>query len=186
MRSVSAVLLGLMLCTTPAMAADTLGFSWLGASFGTLRPEQGARGHAETLTLGYALSDQAFMYADGDAQHFDTADLRRYDFGVGINSDPAAGYVVFATVGWNNLGVDAAPAGRRRHGFDASAGVRALLAPHWEVYARARYTHNPLAGASSDGAAGVRYQFTPSLSLDLGVDVAPEQTAWRLGLRLYY
>lgn len=177
----------LILLAAPGVRADALSFSWLDVSATSLHQDQGASGHGGRLALSYALSKQAFMYVDGDQQDFDTRRDRRYNFGVGISTDPAAGYVLFASVGWNHLGIDypGAP-GQLDHGFDAGVGIRALLSKDWEVYAGARYTHNDVVTEHVSGSAGVRYAFSPVLSVGAGFDVDAQQTAYLLSLRLYY
>lgn len=186
MRIHCAALLMLTTFAVPGVRADALSFSWLDVSANSVHQDQGDDGHGDGLALSYALSKQAFMYVDGAQQDFDTQRDRRYDFGVGINTDPAAGYVLYATVGWNHAGVDspAAP-GQQDHGFDAGVGIRALPAERWEVYASARYTHNRLA-AHASGTAGVRYAISSRLSLGVGLESDADQTLYQLALRIYY
>jgi hypothetical protein len=180
-------LLLVILLVAPGARADALDFSWFEAAATSLQPHQGASGHGGRLALSYALSNQAFMYVGGSQQDFDTERDRRYDFGVGINTDPAAGYVLYATVGWDHAGVDypAAP-GRLAHGFDAGVGVRTLLAEHWELYAGAHYAHNKVLAESTSGDIGIRYALSSRLSLGAGLDVDASQTAYLLSLRVYY
>jgi hypothetical protein len=176
-----------LVIAAPAVRADALSFSWLDVSATTLYQDQGAHGHGARLAFSYALSKQAFMYADGVQQDFDTQRDRHYNLGVGISTDPAAGYVLFATVGWNHAGVDfpSAP-GRLDHGFDAGVGIRALLDEDWEVYAGARYAHNDVLAEHVSGSAGVRYAFSPTFSMGAGLDFDAQQTAYLLTLRIYY
>ncbi|HEX5340629.1 MAG TPA: hypothetical protein VFX47_07085 [Gammaproteobacteria bacterium] len=180
-------LLAAALVVTPKVAADELSFSWLDASVSSLHRHQGGDGHGGRLALSYALSDQAFMYVDGSQQDFDMDRNRRYDFGVGINTDPAAAYVLFAQVGWNNVGVHypAAP-GQQDHGFDAGAGIRVPFASGWEVYASEHYAHNDVLAGHASSRAGVRYALSPQLSLGAGIDVDPGQTAYLFSLRFNY
>ncbi|MGH8400341.1 MAG: hypothetical protein ACRESU_04490 [Gammaproteobacteria bacterium] len=180
-------LLAAALVVVPGVSADELSFSWLDASVSSLHRHRGGDGHGDQLALNYALSDQAFMYVDGSQQDFDMYSSRRYDFGVGINTDPAAAYVLFAQVGWNNVGVDyPAVAGQRDHGFDAGAGVRAAFAKGWEVYASEHYAHNDVLAAHVNSRAGVRYALSPRLSLGAGMDVDSSQTEYLLSLRFDY
>lgn len=187
MRIIRVVGLLLLLLSASAVHADPLSFSWLDISATSLRPEQGSSGHGGGVALSYALSNQAFMYAGGAQQDFDNERDRRYDFGVGINSDPAAGYVVFATVGWNHAGVDypAAP-GRLDHGWDAGVGIRATLAANWEAYAAAHYAQNRALATHTRGDVGIRYALTSQLSLGTGLEIEPGQTAYLLSVRVYY
>lgn len=187
MRIERFAVLGLMLFCAAQVHADPLSFSWVGVSATSLHPDQGTTGHGGTLDLSYALSKQAFMYASGAQQDFDAERDRLYRFGVGIGTDPSAGYVVYATVGWNHAGADFTGApGKLDHGWDAGAGIRALLAPRWEVYAGARYMHNDVLDYHAEGDAGVRYALSPRWTLGAGVEINPDQTAYLLNLRVYY
>jgi hypothetical protein len=181
------LLLFISILVVPGARADALSFSWLDIAATSLHQDQAASGHGGRLALSYALSDQASMYVDGAQQDFDTQRDRRYDFGVGINTDPAAGYVLYATVGWDHAEVDypAAP-GQLGHGFDAGVGIRALLAERWEAYAEARYAHNDVLAESASGNAGIRYALSTHLSLGAGLTVDASQTAYLLSLRIYY
>lgn len=187
MRSVAIALLCSALFASAAAHADGLSFSWVDASLVSLHGSQGVSGHGSRLSVSYALSDQAFMYASGRRDSFDGVDQQRYRAGVGINTDPAAGYVLFATVGWNNFGASyPASPGLRQHGYDAGIGIRTLLTPRWEMYAAARYQHNDLFNVHAEGDAGVYYALSSRIALGAGVAVDAEQTGYLFRLRINY
>lgn len=187
MRCLAIALLCPLLFASVTARADGLSFSWINASLASLHQNQGSRGHNGQLDVSYALSDQAFMYADGRRDSFDNVRWQRYRAGVGISSDPAAGYVLFATVGWNNVGADyPAVPGVHDHGYDAGVGMRVLLTPEWEAYATARYEHNNALGVHAEGSAGAYYRLSSRIDVGMGVTADSEQTGYLLSVRFDY
>jgi len=187
MRSVTIVLLCSALFASATARADGLSFSWIDASLASPHQNQGGSGHGSRLDVSYALSNQAFMYANGRRDSFDSVDQQFYRAGVGINSNPASGYVLFATVGWNNVGTTyPASAGMRQHGYDAGVGIRTLLTPKWEVYAAARYLHNDALTVHAEGSVGVFYALSSRVALGAGATVDAEQTGYLLSVRINY
>lgn len=185
----------------PAAGAQGLSFSYLELDGLHAQPDQSGAGHGGRLTLSNALSDNAFLYLGAQQYAYDAFSARRYDFGVGINSAADAGYTLFATVGWNHIGLDprgpavsapttfSAPAGAadaQDHGFGASAGIRARLAPRWEVYALARLEHNDELAKPASGEFGLAYRFSTRWSLGAAVNVNAHESDYLLALRWYY
>lgn len=144
-------------------------------------------GHGQRLLASYALSDNAFLLADWSRHNGAEQVVRRYDVGVGIDTDQATGHSVFLALLWNGVGVQPqSGGGHSAHGYGVELGVRAMALPKMELFALGRYDNNNALAGHSAGETGFFYEFTPAFALgfDLGVDAL--ENDYLVTLRWYY
>ena len=133
-------------------------------------------GHGQELDASYALSGRSFLVGEFDRTSHSLFSTRRFDAGIGMNTDDTWGHNFFLELLWTGASIQpvAAP-GSVAHGFALEGGVRTIPMQDVELYAWLRHDENDDLPGHTSGRMGVFYHLFHSqwiVGVSVGADAA--------------
>jgi hypothetical protein len=140
-----------------------------------------------------AVHDKVHVFADYaagsvDVSNFDV-DVTNLDAGIGIDLplSPTVDVVVDIAYLWTEF--DAGNGGNNsvdENGFGARAGVRAMVAPNFELNGGVSYADYEDSDDDTALFGGLVYNFTDAVAVMAGASVGDNITTYELGVRVYF
>jgi len=145
------------------------------------------------LDLGGSLRvhDKLHLFADYSGGNVSVSsfdvDVTNVDAGIGANLplSPTVDLIIDVAYLWSEL--DAGHGNSDdEHGFGARVGVRAMLAPNFELNGGASYADYNDSDDNKALYAGLVYNFTDMVAMTAGVSAGDNVTSYDIGLRIYF
>jgi len=142
--------------------------------------------------LSLAVHDVVHLFADYSAGSVDVSsfdvDVTNVDAGAGLNLPLTKTMDLIIDVAYLWIEFDAGNGGNNsidNNGYGARAGVRAMLAPNFELNGGVSYANFDDSDDDTALYGGLVYNFTPMFAVSAGVSVGDNVTSYDAGLRLY-
>ena len=139
-----------------------------------------------------AVHEKVHLFADYAAGSVDVGnvdvDVTNVDAGLGINLplSPTVDLVVDIAYLWTELDAGNGFNSVDENGFGARAGVRAMLAPNFELNGGVSYADYEDSDDDTALYGGLVYNFTEAVAVMAGASVGDNVTSYELGVRLYF
>lgn len=139
-----------------------------------------------------AVHDKVHLFVDYAAGSVDVGnfeiDVTNVDAGLGINLplSPTVDVIVDIAYLWSEFDAGNGFNSVDENGFGARAGVRAMLAPNFELNGGVSYADYEDSDDDTALYGGLVYNFTEAVAVTAGASVGDNITSYELGVRLYF
>jgi hypothetical protein len=145
-------------------------------------------GHGEELDASYALTRQAFLVGEFDHTSHTDFTTRRYDAGIGLDTDSTWGHSYFMQLLLTGASIDPISSpGSAAHGWAVETGVRVVPMQDVELYAWLRHDENDDFPGHTSGRMGFFYHIFHTqwiIGFSLGADA--QENNYLLSLKWSY
>lgn len=187
MKIVNAMVGTLLLAAAPiASQAEDMSYSFLDLGYAETNLDGGPTGDGFGARGSVGFAENFFVFADYLTQDFGLVDIDVYSVGLGGHMDLSDSVDLVGRVGYLKADASAGGLSGDDDGYMASAGVRARLAPQFELEGNLIY--RDLGGGADDTAVavGARYHFTEMFAIGAEYEMSDDADTWFAGIRLSF